>query len=243
MTKLNQLIAVANTKKSEAQAVITKAYHFFQKPKLFEGHERTYQPKNDDDDALPPEPHKVQRLVDELLDTVKKPYVDMLDVVLGQDEGNTKARADVVVDGNVILSQVPVTSLLFLEKKLDELRKLFDTIPVLDISHDWSKDDNSNLYKAEPVKTHRTVKVSEPVVLAEPTEHHPAQVQLVQKDVLHGFWHTVRLSGAWTSKRKAEVLEKVKQLKEAVVKAREEANSTTVTTENIGEKLFGYILG
>ena len=44
-----------------------------------------------------------------------------LDAVRTLDEGNTRARADVVVLGKTVLSAVPVGHLLYLESRLDDL--------------------------------------------------------------------------------------------------------------------------
>ncbi len=70
MSKLNQIIAVANTKKSQAKSAMEKAYHLFQKQDLFCGIERVYQPKEDDGEQLPPESTKVQFKINTIMDGV-----------------------------------------------------------------------------------------------------------------------------------------------------------------------------
>jgi len=56
----------------------------------------------------------------------------MFDIVATQDWANCQAVADVVVDDQVILAQVPFTHLLFLEKQLLDIQTLVEKLPVLD---------------------------------------------------------------------------------------------------------------
>ena len=55
MTKLNQIVAVVNGKKSRAQKQLTEVYKKPQKPGLFEGISRTYQPSDEEGETLPAE--------------------------------------------------------------------------------------------------------------------------------------------------------------------------------------------
>ena len=50
-------------------------------------------------------------------------------VLATQDFANCQAKANVVVDGQTILKEVPVTHLLFLEKQLVDLRTFIDGLP------------------------------------------------------------------------------------------------------------------
>ena len=55
MPKLNQIIAIANGKKAAATAAITEIYKVLQKPDLFGGFTRVYQPNDDEGEKLPSE--------------------------------------------------------------------------------------------------------------------------------------------------------------------------------------------
>ena len=64
----------------------------------------------------------------------------MFDVVLTQDMGNTHAKADIKVNGQTILPNVPVTYLLFLEKQVVDLETFVTKLPSLDPSEVWEAD-------------------------------------------------------------------------------------------------------
>lgn len=59
----------------------------------------------------------------------------LFDVTATKDWANRTAAADVVVDGTVLLAQVPVPYLLFLEKQLTDMHTFVRKLPVLDASN------------------------------------------------------------------------------------------------------------
>src|SRR5437868_3610172 len=137
MPKLNQIIAVQAGKKSQAKETLTEAYHKLKKPELLAGIVRTYQPRDDGGEPQPEERKMVQLKVGELIRQVTAGLTEMFDVVATQDWANCQAKADVSVDGQVLLRGAPVTHLLFLEKQLVDLRTFIETLPVLDTAEDW----------------------------------------------------------------------------------------------------------
>ncbi len=86
-----------------------------QKSDLLSGIARSYKPKDELGEQLPPESKLVQFKVDEGIAKITKSLVEMFDVVATQDWANCEAKADVVVAGKVVIKAVPVTHLLFLE--------------------------------------------------------------------------------------------------------------------------------
>src|SRR5262245_61264621 len=121
MPKLNQIIAIQAAKKSNAKESLTAAYHTLQKPDLLTGISRSYKPKDEGGEMQPPENKLVQVKVKELIARLQRDLIEMFDVVATQDWANCQAKADVSVDGRAIVSGVPVTHLLFLEKQLVDL--------------------------------------------------------------------------------------------------------------------------
>ncbi|MEV0352079.1 hypothetical protein AB0H88_40475 [Nonomuraea sp. NPDC050680] len=107
---------------------------------------------------------------------VAKALTRLFDVTATKDWTNATAKADVVVDGETLISGAPVTYLLFLEKQLVDLHTFVSKLPTLDPAETWSFDDNAETWRTEPVKTTRTKKVPRNHVLAEATDKHPAQV-------------------------------------------------------------------
>jgi hypothetical protein len=240
--RLNQLIAVKKGVQSKAEKDITHLYQALAKPQLLTGISRSYTPKDDDGDKLPSESTLVQLKAEEVLRALEGSQTRYFDVVATLDTGNTEAVADVVVDGTTVLAAVPVSYLLFLEKRLTELHAFFSTIPTLDPSETWTYEPALGAYKTNPIGTTRTKKVPKNWVKAEATDKHPAQVDVYHEDVIVGYWETVKFSGALPVDERKKLLDRVDKLKAAVLFAREAANSKTVTDVSIGEALFGFLL-
>ncbi|HEY4384716.1 MAG TPA: hypothetical protein VGN34_09610, partial [Ktedonobacteraceae bacterium] len=150
-------------------------------------------------------------------------------------------KADVVVDGTTLLSQVPATYLLFLEKQLVDLHTFIKKLPVLDASELWTFDPSADCWATEPIQTTKTKKIPRNHVKAEATEKHPAQVEVYYEDVVVGNWRTIKFSGALPSQRVNELLNRIEKLQEAVKFAREEANGLETTEHKVGAKILGYL--
>ncbi|MDY7014382.1 MAG: hypothetical protein SVX43_12430, partial [Cyanobacteriota bacterium] len=163
------------------------------------------------------------------------------DITATKDWTNCRARADIVVSEQVLVSQAPVSYLLFLEKQLTELQAFIKKLPVLDASETWEFDENADCWATEPVQTLKTFKTPRNHVKAEATEHHPAQVEVYYEDVTVGYWRTVKFSGALPAHRVNQLLERVEKLQQAVKFAREEANNTEVEEQRVGERIFQYL--
>jgi len=241
--KLCQIIAIVNGRKSAAQKEITRLHHACQKEGVMAGISRVYRPRDEDGESLPPEAKRIQGSARKMLDDAAKVWTDVMDVVLTQDAANRQAGADIVVGGETIAADVPVTNLLYLEKQLTDIQTFIDKIPTLDPAAEWEYDANIGCYRTEPIEQVRTKKIQKPIVLYEATKEHPAQVQLATEDVPVGTWSTTFFSGAIPADEKMAMLDRVRGLQEAVKKAREAANSIEVADAEIGKSLFAYILG
>ncbi len=64
-----------------------------------------------------------------------------------------------VVDGQTLVAQVPVTYLLFLEKQLVDMQTFIKKLPTLDASESWSFDASADCWATEPVQTVKTKKI------------------------------------------------------------------------------------
>ncbi len=243
MPKLNQIIAIEKSVKSQSLRELTDAHQLLQKPAMLSGISRTYRPKDEEGEQLPPEATKVQLKAEEVIRQTTQILTRLFDITATKDYANGDARADVKLDGVVLLEKVPVTYLLFLEKQLTDLHTFIKKLPVLDSSETWTFDTSSDAWATEAVQTTRTKKIPRNHVKAEATEHHPAQVEVYYEDVIVGFWRTVKFSGALPARRVNQLVERVEKLQEAVKFAREEANGLDVNDQKIGEKVFGYLFG
>jgi hypothetical protein len=243
MARLNQIIAVEKSVKAQSFQELTEAHQALQKPALLSGIARTYRPKDEEGEQLPPESTRVQLKAQEVIRKTVEPLTKLFDVTATKDWTNCRAKADVVVDGRTLLSQVPATYLLFLEKQLVDLHTFVKKLPVLDASEAWSYDPSADAFATEPVQTLRTKKVPRNHVKAEATDKHPAQVEVYYEDVTVGYWRTVKFSGALPAQRVNELLARVERLQEAVKFAREEANAIEAEEQKVGVPFFAYLFG
>jgi hypothetical protein len=184
----------------------------------------------------------VQFVATRLLDDIADRWTALFDVTAQKDYANCNARADVVTeDGKTILTQVPATYLLFLEKKLTDLYTLVNAFPTLDAAEEWTLDPASKTYRTAPAQTTRTKKVQRGLVLHPGTEKHPPQTQLITEDVSVGTYEHVKLSGALEEPKKRALLRRIEAVAVAVKKAREEANTSAADKVPVGYELFNYI--
>lgn len=246
MARLNQVLAVEKGVKARVFGEISEMHKLNKKPGLFNGFNKTYRAKDDDDsEKLPPEKQRVQFTVDGVLRRSAGLLTELMDSSARRDWTNCSARADVKLpDGTVLLPKVPATFLLFLEKQLTDLHTFVTELPVLDEAEVWDKDENSGLFRTDPVSTHRTKKLKRALVLYPATPEHPAQTALETEDVIVGFWDSVKYSGAMPKPEKEKLAHRIETLLRVVKEAREEANSIDESKETpkIGEALFGYLI-
>lgn len=242
MTRLSQIVAIEKGVKSQSTRTETDLYHSLEKKPLFAGLSRVYTPKDEEDgDRLPPEAVSVQIKTGEVISQLEASLTRLIDIIATKDEANTVARADVTVDGVVIARDVPVTTLMFLEKETEKLAAFIGRLPVLDPATSWSYDSNRGVYVAPPVLTVRTKKVPRNHVLAEATKEHPAQVQVFTEDVLVGTWEKTEFSGALPADAITAISSRLDKLRTAVKFAREEANTIEVIDVHYGANILTYL--
>jgi hypothetical protein len=167
--------------------------------------------------------------------------VDAIDVVATKAWGNCEAKASIVVDGEMLVPDVPVSLLLDLEKELNELHTFVAKLPTLDPSERWEYSDTQSCYTTEPVHSARTKKVPKVIVKYPATDQHPAQTELITEDVIAGYWRTIKYSGSIPLRMRDEMLERVELLQRAVRYAIQQANTTEVPDRRIGATLLNYV--
>lgn len=242
--KLSQVLAISRDVKTRANAELTDLHRLVQKADPVSGHSRTYTPEDDEGERFPPESKIVQvRVEQDILPRVASLLTRLYDVECTKEYGNVNpaVRADVVVDGQTILDHVPAPALLFLEKRLQDVRTFIDKLPTLDPTEEWHPNVNTGYWASEPTETARSKKIQKNHELAPADEHHPAQVQVFTEDVKVGTWRTVKFSGAVPVRRKEELRRRVDRLTEEVKKAREEANTHDIPEVEVGDRVFGYL--
>lgn len=169
-----------------------------------------------------------------------------LDVMATRDVGNQSARADIEIDGVVVVSGVPATMLLTLEQRLAKLRAVYAEIPTLDPSISWVPDEQygKGFWRSvDPVRTAKTEKLMQFKVLYPATDKHPAQIEKWFEDRVVADVEAKRYSGAMSVADKADLLKRFDKLIEAVKAARIRANSVPVEPVAVAKPLFDYIHG
>jgi len=242
MTRLNQVVALEAGAKGEAVRALETTKGKAKLDTLLAGISRTYQPRDEEGDRLPPESTQVQVTVAQMLADLRPPLQRLYDLTATKERANMGATAGVIVDGQAVLTDVPIVVLLFLERQLGELRAVVQALPVLDPAEQWSESE-PGVFHARERLTARTVKLPRAFVRYEATKEHPAQVDVVNDDKVVGDWTTIKFSGAMRAADKAAILERIRKLTAAVLTAREEANSVSVTDEELGAPVLAYLFG
>lgn len=239
--KLNQALAIEKGEKSRGYAAISDLHKKAQKPELFTGFAKTYRKLDEDGEDFPPQGQLVQMNAEDVLRQATEAMTGFFDIEATKDWTNTVARADVVVDDIVLISNAPPTFLLFLEKQLSDLRTFVGKLPVLDSAESWTLDGNSNLYKTKTISTHKTKKTPKVIVKYAATTEHPAQTELIYMDEVVGYWDTIKQSGAIPAPRKRELLDRIDTLTKAVKTAREEANNVDCEKKSPASAIFSHL--
>ena len=217
MTRLNQIIAILNGntgRKAICQKAVTAVYQTLQKQASFVGIARAYRPLTEDGEKFPSETKAVAASVSDLLESARGSWTSMFDTVATQDVANTTAKADVCVDDVVILTGVPVTYLMFLEKQLTDIHTALQAIPTLSDELEWAWSKNSNCWVTNPTETAKIKKIEKPMVLYEATKEHAAQVKMTTDDIITGYWRTTHMCSSMPKQDKAMLLVRILALLE-----------------------------
>lgn len=243
MGKLHELLAVEPDLKGAAEKILAETINTFSKKSgHFQAQTRRYQPFEDGGENFPDENQEMVTTVPKKLEWTQKVVAKYLDAVAQKEVSNTTASAVVEIDGKPLIeTPLPATLLLALEGRLKQLREVYNAIPTLDPGEQWAWDDKTRTYEAPPSKSFRTKKVMKNHVKAPATDKHPAQVEVYTEDVQVGSWTARKWSGALTPSEKADLLERVDDLIQAVKRARQRANDCEAAKVGIADALFRYI--
>lgn len=207
------------------------------------------------DAEMPPEPVERQHMmttVKDKLDYNNDSVVRYFDALLQKEATNQVAKADLIVDGTTIATEVPATMLLGMESRLKNVREVYASIPTLPPNVEWVEDAQKgpNIYSRkhpeENMKTEKTFKVQVLYEAQFPKEGErgdslPAQVEKVPETKNVGVYKKHVWTGVLSPAEKSLLLNRIDKLIRAVKKARQQANSTEVVKKTIGKELFDYI--
>ena len=246
--QLHEVLAVEKGLETTAKKVIDEGIATFRtKSERFRGFVKRYDPFKEEEAQLGGEAERLELVttVDKKLAYVFSHVARYVDAVFQKDATNCEARGDIKINGDVLLEQVPVTTLLGLETKLKQWRLLFEAIPTLAPGIKWveAPDKGNGIFdRANPDEKLRTKLEIKHKVLYDATKEHPAQVKEYTEQVPVGRITLSEWSGMITPAQKSELLARLDKLMRAVKKARMRANSTEVVGGNIGNVLVNYVL-
>jgi hypothetical protein len=246
-SKLHELLAVFADTTNAAQAIQNETVNTFaKKADHFRGQTRTvkfFEDGREGENTV--DTKEVVTTVHEKLEHASKILGRHYDALLQLEDGNSRAKADVVIDGTVLVADAPATFLLGMENRLKNLRDVFAAIPTLEPSVKWEANAASGgrIFDAPPATTFKTEKTLKSRVLYEATKEHPAQIQQWNEDVPVARIETSHVSGMITPLDKSLMLGRVDKLLSAVKKARQRANAVEVNNRHVAKDFFDYIIG
>ena len=246
---LHEILAVESNLKSQSDKVRAQLTDTFEKKRhLFGSKVIVFKPNTEGQPDETTVESDIQTTVINELKWVSTHLAKAFDASYQVAIANTNALADITLeDGTILATSVPATALLELEKRVAEVKTLVEAIPTLDPAKGFVSDPTfrlPNVFKARDVTKVRTAKVKEVLVLYQATDKHPAQTQLLDKDVPTGKIVEQEWSALITPSAKADLINRVEMVARAVRKARSRANNVTVdTTRTIGASLLNYIFG
>lgn len=253
MAKLHEIIAVeADLEGNQKRIVDETNVTFSKKAHLFQGKQRSLTLFRGDDEVSKKAAEDAESKVEILATTVhdKLAYtwdslIQYWDAVAQKERTNQEARADVVVNGTVVMTGVPVTFLLGLESKLKRVREIYEGIPTLEPNIKWEPAPNigENVMVAPSVTTLKTQKETDYRTVAPATDKHQAQVVPVEKVANIGSYTDTRTSGLVTPAQKSDWLERIDTLLRAVKQARQRANETPLIDIHVGSTIMKFIHG
>lgn len=245
MTKLHEILAVEGTKEKVVNKLLKESLHTLNKETLFSGAVRKLEMfREEDKNSENTDYQELTTTVDENLEYLIKPISEWLDVVFTKEKTNQEARADLVVNGQTLGTNIPATFLLGLETKLVKIREVYEAIPTLLPGTKWIPDNqnrNGVFIAAHDTVQMKSKKDPEFRVVVEATPHHPAQVEKVDRTLDVGRYVTTLYSGRMTPLEKANRLTRIDELLSAVKSARMRANNVNIITDNIGNTLLDFI--
>lgn len=250
--QLHELLAVEQELKGNADRARNQSLETFRaKQAHFGGLRRTFRPfavaenQENTGERLEAETRLVTTVVEEL-ETMLKAVGEAVDVGYQIDEGNTRARADIVVDDQVVAADVPATFLLQLERRLREVSAVLKEVPCFDPVKLWHPDpgaDKKHVLRADPVTTVRKQKTRKYKVMVEPTKEHPAQVDIVEVDEAIGEIRSHEWTGMISPRQKEALIEQLEKLVAAVRQARSRANTVEIDRKKrLGRALADFLL-
>lgn len=248
--RLHEVLAVEADLEGTAKKVIGEARTTFSKKHdHFLGHRkslRMFDEQRKHEEAGAEEHKELVTTVPDKLKYVQGKVVRWFDALLQKEATNQDARADLIVDGDVLIENVPATWLLGMETRLKLLREMYEDIPTRAPGVNWVPDEErgDGVFKGLHLETKdKTEKTIQHKVVVPATKEHPAQVERWSDNIKVGVFEVERWTSMISPAQKSGYLDRIDKLIRACKKARQRANQAEVRKLSVAKKLFGYIDG
>jgi hypothetical protein len=241
MKKLSELLAVEDEARKAIERKCNQCVDMFRAPDVnLTGTLKQHKPDTGD----PPDPETTPLITTvarefEILAPHMSWYINM---ACSKELTTGKARSQFVIGDNK-KHTVPLSFMAVLFDHVTQLESIVSAAPTLDKQKDWALDDDRGCFVSKPEETDATQKRPCNHLLAEATEHHPAQVQVFMDDVKVGVDIKQTHSGAMTPDDKQAMLDRIAALKQAIKASMESAKALDLVPANIGEDIVAFIFG
>lgn len=248
MPVLHEVIPAREELKGERRKLLDETGNTFgKKTEHFRGHQRDYVPF---DESAKDRESEVDR---KELDTTVRSKLDYLfehlikywDASAQVDATNQVAKADILVNGRILVAGVPATLLLAMEGELKDLRAVLGEIPTLPPGRKYERDAalGPNIWRqVDADVSFKQAKVIQSKILVQPTKEHPAQIEKWTEALNVGKYSMRQWFGMLSPSEKSELLGRLDELSRAVKAARQRANTTDVVPFSIGAAIRDYLL-
>lgn len=224
-----------------AQPLIDALFQNAEHAPNFIGYTRRYEPI----DASAPEEGvdtQLPRLrAADLLVTVRDTLMEPWNLHATRDRGNMHATGTIIIEDGPSIEDVPLITLLALEKQLIGLRRAFADLPERDPSVSWEWDEEQGFWRSQETKKAKTKAIPKGSTVSPATEKHAAQVLPYTDNETIGFYVTTVFSGAITPRQKTDLLIRMDNLVRAVKMARAQANDRPAEVFRPAAQLLNYL--
>lgn len=243
---LNAVLGAEQNLRPRVHREISELYKQLSVAELFVGRISTYEPLDEvNGEQLPDDYQRVQLTAVEVWGRVRELLVELFDVTAARDFTNgdgVDAVADIVVGGNVLVADAPAPYLIWLDRQLDNVKNMVDRMPTLPATSEWTIDDSvRGVYISAEARTRREIQQWKSIVTLQPTDRHPGQTHVYQEASGVGWWTKRLYSGAMQVEDKAQLMQRVLTLQNAVDSARQAANRVEAKDPKPGSKLVSYV--
>ncbi len=247
MAKLHELLAVEPQREKDARLIADEAVELFGKPERFQERTSTISYFDEEEAARlnGSETKPMQTTVPAKLEHVRRVVGRYLNVLAAKEMASAEARADIVIGDVTLFEGAPSGLLLTIENRLNILRHVLEAIPTHRPGNEWRRDPDKgeHIYRAHGIaKTFKPRKTLQYKEVSPATDKHPAQVEKWWEDkpiaeIVNEIW-----SGELTSRQKADILERLSLLTQAVKRAVKRAGQVEAEDKEIAEPIFDYLL-